>query len=306
MYIADTGIDKFDFQPDLKQLFANVFTLNIGKNEIIKMRNNNVITDRDMEITKFLFKFKFATARQIYKLLKIDPANINLKARLDKLVMYRVLNKFMLHDGTHEKIEADALEIYCLDLGGRYLLANYSNEDTNDWTSTVNMKASELIAKNLVVTEFYLRLIETCPEKLVYFKVDPELRVAKKTVMPSFEFALKINGQNKYFLGEVVRDYDFPILFRDKVEKLESLLKTNAWKKYFYDSDSEPALLIFADNDKNALEASKIITETSEIDKFRLTTDERMNRVLYETGAFLKYVKEENALQEIKAVTFSP
>jgi hypothetical protein len=291
---------------DLKQTFENKFTLNVGKNEIIKMRNNNVITDRDVQITKFLFQFKFATADQIYKFLGEDKSKVNIKNRLDKLVKYRVLNKFMLSEFEEEEIAPDALQIYCLDLGGRYLLSHYSNEDTSDWYSTVNMKSSEIISKNILATEIYLRIKETCPEKLVYFNVEPEFRVGKKNVIPSFEMAMKINGQNRYFIGEIVREFDFPVYIREKVFKLESLLTTNAWKKYYYDSEQPPILFIFADSDYSALEAGRLITETSEIKHFRLSTDERIQRVLYETGAFLRYLPEQDVLQEIKAVTFKP
>lgn len=291
---------------DLKQTFENKFNLNIGKNEIIKMKNNNVITDRDIAIAKFLFQFKFATADQIYKLLGEDKTKVNLKNRLDKLVKYRVLNKFMLSQFEEDQIAPDAYQIYCLDLGGRYLLSHYSNEDTTDWYSTVNMKTSEIISKNILATEIYLRIKETSKDKLLYFNPEPEFRVGKKNVIPSFEMAMKINGQNKYFIGECVREFDFPVGLREKVFKLESLVTTNAWKKYYYDSEQPPILFIFADSDLTALEAGKLITETSEIRSFRLSTDERIQRVLYETGAFLRYLPEQDVLQEIKAGTFKP
>lgn len=291
---------------DLKQTFENKFTWNIGKHEIIKMKNNNALTDRDVKIAKFLFQFKFATAQQIYKLLGEDSSKINLKNRLDKLVKYRVLNKFMLSDIEEERIISDALEIYCLDLGGRFLLANYSNEDVDDWYTTVNMKTSEIISKNLLVTEFFIRLMQTCPNKIVSFKVEPELRIGKKTLVPSFEFCMKVNGQNKYFIGEAIREFDFPIYFRERVAKLESLLMTNAWKKYYYESEQPPILFGFADSDYTALHAGKMITETSDIRSFRLSTDERIQRELFETGAFLRYVEGQDVLQEIKAVTFRP
>lgn len=306
MYLKQREGEIVVIPADLKQTFENKFTLNIGKNEIIKMKNSNVITERDIKIAKFLFHFKFATADQINRYLNEETSNVNLKNRLDKLVKYRVLNKFMLSDFEEDRIAPDALEIYCLDLGGRYLLANYSNEDTSDWYSTVNMKSSEIISKNLLVTEFYIQLMRTCPNKVAHFKPEPELRVGKKNVIPSFEMSMKINGQTKYFIGEVVREYDFPIHFREKAAKLESLLTTNAWKKYYYDSNTEPILLIFADSDLTALDAGKLISETTEIRNFRLSTDERIHRKLYETGAFLRYVKEQEVLQEIKAVTFRP
>ena len=304
MYLKEN--DTTVVPSDLKQTFENKFTLNIGKNEIIKMKNNNVITDRDAEIAKFLFKFKFATANQIYKLLKEDNEKPNLKSRLDKLVKYRILNKFMLSDFEEDAVAPDAFQIYCLDLGGRYLLSHYSNEDTSDWYSIINMKTSEIISKNLLATEVYLRVNETCGDKLVHFIVDPEYRVGKKNVIPSFEMCMNLNLQKKYFIGECVREYDFPVFLRDKISKIESFIETNAWKKYFYDSDQAPILFIFADSDNSALEAGKLITETSEIKNFRISTDKRIEKVLYETGAFLKYVPEQQALAEIKALTFKP
>lgn len=291
---------------DLKQTFENKFNLNIGKNEIIKMKNNNVITDRDITIAKFLFQFKFATVDQIYRMLGENKTKVNIKNRLDKLVKYRVLNKFMLSNFEDDRVASDAFEIFCLDLGGRYLLSNYSNEDTTDWYSTINMKASEIISRNIFITEFYLRLMETCPDKLSYFNIEPDFRVGKKNVVPSFEMCLNIGGQNKYYIGEVVREYDFPIYLREKAMKLESLVCTNAWKKYYYDSKNPPILFAFADSDLTALETAKLISETSEIKSFRLSTDERIKLPLYETGAFLRYLPEQEVLQEIKAVTFKP
>lgn len=304
MYLKEN--DTVIIPSDLKQTFENKFTLNIGKNEIIKMKNNNVITDRDLEIAKFLFKFKFATAKQIYKLLQEDNEKPNLKSRLDKLVKYRILNKFMFSEFEEDAVAPDAFHIYCLDLGGRYLLSHYSNEDTSDWYSTVNMKTSEIISKNLLATEIYLRVKETCGAKLVHFIVDPEYRVGKKNVIPSFEMCMDLNSQKKYFIGECVREYDFPIFLRDKISKIESFVETNAWKKYFYDSDQAPILFVFTDSDNTALEAGKLITKTSEIKNFRMSTDKRIEKVLYETGAFLKYVPEQQALAEIKALTFKP
>lgn len=305
MYIKNT--ENWHVIPaDLKQTFHNKFVSNVAKNEIIKMKNENVITDRDLEIAKFFFKFKFATLNQVYKLLGKETSVNSLKTRLEKLVQYRILNKFMLGDTEETHIPMDAFTVYCLDLGGKYLLTNYSNEDTSDWSVIVNMKASEIISKDLLSTEFYLRVRETCTDKLVYFNLNPELRVARKNVVPSFEMCLKVNGQNRYFIGEVTRQYDFPLNFRQKAEKIENLLITNAWKKYYYDSDVQPILFIFAEDDIIAKESGKILSETTSIQNFRISTDERIQKVLFEVGSFLKYMPEHQALKEIKAVTFKP
>jgi hypothetical protein len=305
MYLKD--ITHFaEIPPDLRQTFENQFNLNVGKNEIIKMRNGNVITDRDVAIAKFLFQFRFATAEQIYRLIGDDKSKSNIRSRLDKLVKYRVINKFMLGSYEEERVAHDAFQGYCLDLGGRYLLANFSNEDISDWYSTVNMRTSELISKDLAVTEFYLRVWETVPDRLLYFKVNPEFRVGKKSITPSFEMGMSIGGMHRYFVGEVFRDFDFPMYARERIAKDESLLMTNAWKKYYYDTDAAPVLFLVAGDDVNALELSKLTAETTTIENFRITTDIRLKKVLYDTGAFLKYESTKGVLQEIKASTFRP
>ena len=310
MYLRK-GEDISRIKEELKQVFDHDFILNVGQREIVKMRNANTITDRDLDIVKFLFRFKFATGKQIQRYLDIVKNNENslngLTTRLDKLVKYRVLNKFMLtNNPIYTEIQEDAEVIYCLDLGGRYLLANYSNEDTSEWYSIVNMKTSEIVSKNLSVTDFYLAVMEVIPDKVLYFTPDPDIKSGKKVINPSFDMCIEVNGNKNFFVGEVVKEFDFPIHFREKAIKLETLLEGNAWKKYYYDAMSPPVLFLVADSDQTAFEISTLITEVTEMKRFRLTTDERIKKPLYEDGAFLRFNEEDKVLEEIRAMTFMP
>ncbi|MBG9694139.1 hypothetical protein ABD91_25710 [Lysinibacillus sphaericus] len=291
---------------ELKQTFANKFTLNIGKTEIIKRKNNNNLTERDVKIAKFLFQFRFATAEQIHSFLNEQSSIENLRGRLEKLTHSRILNKFMLGDYEQDEIPTDAFEVYCLDLGGRYLLTNFSNEDTTDWYSAINMVSSEIVNKTLFTVDFYLRLRETMGNRLIYFKAEPIYRCGKKTIIPSFNFCIKDGSINRNYIGEIVRDFDFPLYAREKAEKLEQLLMTNAWKKYFYEDLEPPVLFVFTENDHNALEVGKLYACTTEIERFRISTNERIQIPLHEGGAFLKYVVESNMLKKVKSSTFAP
>lgn len=317
MYIENTQ-DVKPIPNGYKQTFQNKFTNGIAKNEVIKMKNEGVLTDRDLEIVKFLFKFKFATLEQIYSYLKqthwltqkrvvendeVTETSINsIKARLDKLVQNRILNKFMLSKIEEDRIQQDALCIYCLDLGGKFLLTNYSNEDTTDWYITVNLKASELISKDLFTTQFYLKLLETCGDKISYFETSLLRKCDKTNIIPTFEFALNYNGAIKYFIGEVSREFDIPVQFNKKIAKLEMLLETNAWKKYYFDSDVKPVLLAFSENDIMANDIAKIISTTT-ISRFRLSTDERIVGDL--STAFMSYIPEMDKLKIVKSSIFS-
>jgi len=301
-----------------KQTFQNKFTSSISKNEVIKMKNEGTLTDRDLEIAKFLFKFTFATVEQIYTYLKaincltqkkvlegeeVTETSINsIKSRLDKLVQNRILNKFMLSVVEEDRINQEALCVYCLDLGGKFLLTNYTNEDTTDWYVTKNLKASELISKEVFTTQFYLRLLETCGDKVVYFETKPIRKCDKINMELTFEFGIKSNDEIKYFIGEVARDFDIPVHFRKKVEKLERLMETNAWRKYYFDTDTPPVLLLFGEHDLMANDLGRLTSATS-IERFRLSTDERILGDL--SGAFMAYSPEVNKLRLVKSKIFS-
>lgn len=318
MYIKYTEYLK-PIAEGYKQTFQNRFTSSVSRNEVIKMKNEGKITDRDLVIAKFLFKFKFATIEQIYQYLKLEDVltkstNVetnedyitslnSIKIRVEKLVQNRILNKFMLSVIEDEKIHQDALVIYCLDLGGKFLLTNYSNEDTTDWYVSVNLKSSELVSKELFTTQFYLRLRETCgDEKLVYFETNPIRRCEKNNIIPSFDFALNHNGVKKYFIGEVTREFDIPNHFHKKMIKLERLLETNSWKKYYYDTDTPPIVFLFAESDLLALDLARIM-DTTTIDRYRISTDERINGDL--STAFMSYTSAENKLKLVKSSILS-
>ena len=295
----------YDIPADLKQTFANKFTLTISQNQIIKMKNDGVLTDRDLAIAKFLFQFKFATLDQVYRFLKENNKKVSLENRLNKLVQYRVLNKFMLGEFELDEIEKDALDIYCLDLGGRYLLSNYSNLDTNNWYTTVNMKTSELISINLLNIEFFLKLLDSIPEKIEYFKTEPEYKVGKTTIIPAFELAINENGRLVFFIGEVFRGWDTFIDTRERIKGLESVLCTNAWKKYFI-GNNPPVLLIFTENDEFAKNLGAMFVSMSEDINFRITTDERLSKGIDGKDTFLKFEeKDDNVLiKEVRIMNF--
>lgn len=305
-YITNTH-DGFSFGADYKQVFQNKPVTTLMHEEIIRMRFNGLITDEDVKVIKFIFDFKFATPSIIADFLNNGEAIETITSRLDRLVKNRILNKFMLSMLPEDTIAHDALCIYCLDLGGKTLLSQYSHCDIANWNTTKNYWSSENIGYALVTANFYVQLLKTCPNKYEYFKSHPEYRINKMVVIPSFEFCVKVNGTRKYFIGEIVRDFDIPIGFRSKCEKLESILCTKAWMKYFHDAEGVvPVLFLISENDAVAREAAQIISCVSGIGAFRLTTDERMKRPLNSGGAFLKYDKESDQLKAIKASTFDP
>ena len=111
----------------------------------------------------------------------------------------------------------------------------------------------------------------------------------------------------KFFIVDCFREIDFPLQMREKVAKLEMLLCTKAWQKY-YDNKAQvpPVLLCVGDSDLTASDIGKIISDSTEIKAVRMTTDERIQQPLYEVGVFLEYRPEDGKLQEKRALTFKP
>lgn len=304
--------------PDgLKQTFQKPIKGNVSHQIVARMKNDGTLTDRDLAIATFLFRYRFATIEQIYeylKLMKLDTLQaktdgevpketsiISIRNRLEKLISYRIVNKFQLGIVEDDMVQPDALHIYCLDLGGKFLLANYSNEDTSDWTVTHNLKSSCHISKDLVVTNIYLKLLRNCGSRLVAFEKNPLRKCENISIIPTFDFTIEYMGGYRHFVCEVIKDFDMPIEFRKKAIKLEKLLKTNAWKKYYFGSNAEPVLLLFAEDDNLALDVGRVISGQTEIESFRISTEERAMDL-----SFLKYIPEEDKLKKVKTSVFLP
>lgn len=278
----------------------------VSKNEIIRLKNNGQLTARDVEIAKFLFNHTFATAEQIGNY--INGGGEKIRNRLEELVKQRVLNSFSMSEFDMRKTDRDALIVYCLDFGGKYLVSSYGGEDTSDWYSTINMKGTDLVARDLIATQFYVNLHRSSSSNLRNFKTNPHMRVANKHVSPLFEFALDVSFMRKYLIGDVVLDGDEALGFRDQVIKLEGLLVTNAWRKYFCDVEEPPVFIVVAENDIVARNAASTISRATEIENRRvlITTIDRMENLFYEKGAFLIYDPETNKMRNVIVSTFKP
>lgn len=317
MYIKNTIDGKLPkIEDGLKQTFKYKAISNVSRDVIAKDKEEGIFNDRDLEICKFLFKFRFATVEQIYQYLKLkgfikrtetedgeirETSVTSVKARLDKLVKYKILNKFMLGKAKFDRMEEDSFQIYCLFLGGRYLLGNFSNEDTSNWYLSENLQSSSHISKDLTVTNIYLKILEACGDRLINFEKTPLRKCDKLNILPTFDFSVSFLGTKKYFICENIKEID-TFEFSKKALKLESLLTTNAWRKYYIDSQTPPILLLFGESDIEALDSSRIISRQTEIKDFRASTEEL---VMNDLTVFLKYIEEKDAFQRVKVNIFS-
>ena len=161
-YIKD-GYKGFIFDTKYTQVFKNKPITIIDEKNVIKLRSEKHITDTDMKIVKFLFYYRFATLDILTSLLLKDgKTREDISKDVSRLIKHRIINAFGLVDsegiGSGVKVELpfDALQIYCLDIGGRILVGHFHNADTTAWYTTENMRGPEKIGKDLTTNLFYL------------------------------------------------------------------------------------------------------------------------------------------------------
>lgn len=311
MYLRKKDVKSFsDIPEDMSQIFEHEFKKAVYKNEIIKRKHDGQFTDADVDVSKMLLDYRFATLEQLHEAVAKNEPLEEFKERINQLVKFRILNSFTLsYDPGIRNIPDDAYIVYSLDIGGQHLLSHFSeSEKLLDWFYIINMVSSEIVARDLMITDIGRSFLKNQPEGMTYFTPKPELRVGRKTMVPAFEFLLEEHGERKYFVGEVMSSGEAPTMFRDKAMKWNHLLQSETWRKYYGGSDAvaPPILLLLASDDETALSAARILDETGEIDLFRLTTEDRSKMPLYERGAFLKYNKETKVLNPTAISNFKP
>lgn len=297
--------ELIDMPDSYKQVFQNKFTNNIDKDKIVSEKYDGNITERDIEIVKFLFTCRFATAHQVYEYLKTinaideNASENSIKIRMDKLIsLYRVLNKFMLSSYEASSIEADALEIYCLDLGGKFLLTNFSNatlEDVRSWRPrTANLKMPHAIFKDLQIANFYIKLTDIFGKKLSFFNAYKKVMCEKEPLTLSFDFGIDNDGEIKYFIGHIVRETELISKFGEQADKIEALVGGYGWRKYYPETETVPMIFFIADDDYTAQEIAKSVS-LRQITRYRLTTLERVGGDL--STAFMSYDPQADQLK---------
>ena len=297
-----------------KQIFKNSWTKTIIGDEVVKLRHTDAITDEDLSIIKFIFEHSFATPQIIRDFARPEDSVEAVKEILERLLKTRFLNKFAITAFKMDEYPENALEIYCLDYGGRKLLMHYGEpgDDAEKWTQSAAMMSVSKISEKLIAADFHVQLMKNCGSNLQYIKMNPVYRRSKDPTSPNFEFCIKSNGANKYFLGVIARESNLQPHFRDLMAKIDDLACSKSWKRYFYDEKDPPVVVVIAENDQIAAEAAKIVDKRTSIKAVRYTTDERLHQPLSKKGAFLKFVKEgenethpEAHLAAVKASVFS-
>lgn len=309
--------DGFIIPDNYEQSFQFPPVVKADTMQVLKLVQNQNISDDEIKIMKFLTMVNFATQEQLARFCEInrifgeDGAFRNM---MRHLMAIRLVNRFMMGEEKLEKgdrIPNDAKSYFCATSGAALLLEHMSTVvSLVEWDVTEVVKPAGLVARNILITELYLRLEECCPGRLSrttgnFFRSVPKYSVGKSRVIMDADFRIASpKDDDVSFVCSVFRSFDNDKEISERVERIETLLVTQGWKKYFPFDEEEPILILVCDNEETVNKMAYVMGHRKVV-RFFFTTIERMRMPLGKKGAFLKYDLETHEISEAKAGTFA-
>lgn len=284
------------------QIFEKPFILSVNDIQIVKMKDEGIITKSDLEIVRFVYENHFLSERQLILLAKEFGKGLT-KTQVKRLLELRLLNRFNLSRREDDDFTPSGLVVYCLDIGGKYLLEKYSNENVINWTTADAMMDSGLVAKKLIAGEFKVALLKGLSDKITHHRSHPKLKLKRDTFVPSGELQLKNDLMLINFLLQVVTINDYPTQLREIVDNYSYLLETHAWKKYYFEVNEAPTLFFLTDTVDTALLVGRLMQQNTEIEKYRMVAAEGIVDV-FEKGILLKYDAENDRIVKVRNKMF--
>lgn len=311
------GTDGFIIPDNYEQSFQFPPVVKADTIQVLKLVQNQNISDEEIKIMKFLTMVNFATQEQLVRFCEINRIcgeEGAFRAVMRHLMTVRLINRFMMSDEKLEKgdrIPKDAKSYFCATSGAAELLEHMSTAvSLIEWDISEVVKPAGMVARNVLITELYLRLEECCPGRLSkttgnFFRTVPKYSVGKSRIIMDADFRIASpKNEDVSFVCSVFRTFDNDQEVSERIERIETLLCTQGWRKYFPFDDEEPVLILLCDNEETIEKMTNVMSHRK-IARFFFTTIERMKMPLGQKGAFLKYDLETNEISEAKAGTFS-
>jgi len=297
-YIRKDAGDVFSFPcayDDYRQTFDHDFNMSRSCNEAVTVKQFATAVDEwpiGLETLRNLHRLTFATKDQLYRLLKLKGLDDNemLERILESYVGRKLINRFCLSQAPLDSIPEDALVIYCLDHGSRFILGHFANEPSiiNTWKSSNSMFSGNIIFKYLTTNEFYISLCEVKGINTSTFDAAPDFVVRGRAVRLSGWFEVMSKGRREEILVETIRQNDLPVFWRHKVDQhLNPFINENFAARYF---NSDPTWIFATDSKDSAIQVAEIFEKLTQCKNYWLITAEELRKGL-DRAVFYKYVE---------------
>lgn len=273
----------------------------VSNAKIIEFMDKGIITQTEINIIQYLYKFRAAPFDYIQRdcLSDFTYEQIkHVKENLIYLVKQKVLNMFNLVTGLpkDEEFDIDGLLFFTIDFGSIIILKSLTeNETLDDWKCTDSIMTGVKTLKCMANIDLYYKVKKEKDFK--YFNTY-EYYASGKT---RFENKATFKIGEQPFMCEGINHFDLfdgsDSKIFSKITKYEKFLgNENAWK-FFFNSDKKPILLIVCSDKNTALDFGQRVNQL-DIEKYVLCVleeNKKFDECLYiiDNKKLKRYVMEE-------------
>ena len=298
-----------------KTYFYEIFSSDnfavIPKTPIMELKQSGDIDDVDVDMIDFVYRSRFCSKSQLERYCKYKGYE-NVENRIWNLLGSGIINSFFLsrinprNAAVHKP--ADAKTFYCLKIGGKYILEEFSDRRFVDWEAGNNITQIKNIENQEIFNEILLDIM-TSGVKITNSWMHPEYSLREKRGKPLGHLGITrtTEKEKEYLIFDVIRMEDNPDDVQRKILLWEEyLVKNKSWMKIFGASKKLPTLVLITDNDESAMSLARSIGDSTQLNILLLTTFDRIeNKKLNDVGKFLKYNRDDKTLYEVSYNLFS-
>ncbi|MGU3473153.1 replication-relaxation family protein [Paenibacillus sp. D51F] len=237
--------DPFAFVTHISPLPNNDFDF------IDRKIQSNWITEREIELVKFLFVHRWLVLAQIKKLFFPDVREDTIRRRIDRMMKFGLIRRVQWT--SYSSPGRSRPSMYELGDSGADILKFRFGINPGPRDPRSKKAASMLYRMRYVVTnELYIKLREAF--NMVHFEFHPSLVWKEAQVIPTAKYALRTPGG---------REMPFYLLCHREDEKWVKTIRFQArfFKEYLANVEKETTLVVFVSTDEKALLASKIMEQ---------------------------------------------
>jgi hypothetical protein len=208
----------------------------------------NWITERDIELIKFVFVHRWLTLRQIGRLFFVEADPMTTRRRIDRLLKYGLIRR--IEWTSYSRPSQNKPSLYELgDSGADILRHKYGMYIGQRDPRTAKPATMLFRMKYIATNELYIQLREAF--ELVHFEFHPTLIFNEEQVVPTAKYILR-NPKG--------REMPFYLICHREDEKWVKTFRYQArfFKEYISTMEKEATLVVQVSTDDNALLASKI------------------------------------------------
>lgn len=274
------------------------------KSLIMKAYHNGQFDENEIKVANFVYTMGVVTEKQIFEYCKINDIELTEDA-LDVMRMIKILNSFVLCNKRKyiSEVAQNAEVFYCLDLGGKYVLDQLSNNHVKvSWEPGDNIMCAQNVFKAASFTQFYLDMYKSNANISRYST--KKFHNMRGDILDNFHSIMidASNGDRLCIFVDAFRTSNEEEEIERKLKLYSDFIKKGYWKKL--EIKYEPTIMFVADNDEQVTKLSHLTRKSGNLNISRciFTTLERLSNGLEANGTFLRYNKDDESLYLINSL----